>query len=141
MGCTPALLYTPGLLPFGWPLQGFLLVLNIITEPLLGYPHSHTLYHAPTNRSGVISAPLLPRFVRLLVSNTKSPRVKKQFRLHLSWKAGQWVCLWSMFDATLPGSLGIVIHQDHYRGHCIEKNNRPCNDAIKYKPLNQDDAL
>jgi hypothetical protein len=37
--------------------------------------------------------------------------------------------------------LGIVIHQDHYRGHYIEKNNRPCNDAIKYKPLNQDDAL
>jgi hypothetical protein len=31
MGCTPALLYTLGLLPFGWTLQCFLHVLNIIT--------------------------------------------------------------------------------------------------------------
>jgi hypothetical protein len=44
---------------------------------LLGPPHSHTLYHIPTNRSGVTSAHVLPRFVRLPFSDTKSPRVKK----------------------------------------------------------------
>jgi hypothetical protein len=37
-----------------------------------------------------------------------------------------------MFNVTLPGSLGIVVHQDHYRGHYFrEKNSHPCNDAIK----------
>jgi hypothetical protein len=36
-----------------------------------------------------------------------------------------------MFDVTLPGSLGIVVHQDHYRGHYKEKHRRPYNDAIK----------
>jgi hypothetical protein len=32
-----------------------------------------------------------------------------------------------MFDVTLPGFLGIAVHQDHYR----EKNSHPCNDAMK----------
>jgi hypothetical protein len=39
---------------------------------VLGPPHSHALYGAPTSRSGVTSAPVLPRLARLLVS----PRVK-----------------------------------------------------------------
>jgi hypothetical protein len=58
MGHTPALLYTLGLL--GWLLQGISHILNVITEPLLGPPHSHTLYHVPTNRSDVKSAHILP---------------------------------------------------------------------------------
>jgi hypothetical protein len=61
----------------GWPLQGFPHVLNVVREPLLGPPHSHTLYHPPTNKSGVSSAHILPRFVRLPVSDTESPRVRK----------------------------------------------------------------
>jgi hypothetical protein len=61
----------------GCPLQGFPHVLNVIRELLLGPPHSHTLYQAPTNRLGVTSAHILPGFVRLLVSDPKSPRVKK----------------------------------------------------------------
>jgi hypothetical protein len=40
-------------------------------------PHSHTLYHTTTNKLGVTLAHVLPRFVRLPVSNTKSSRIKK----------------------------------------------------------------
>jgi hypothetical protein len=100
MGCTPVLLYTLGLLPFGLALARFPHVLNVIKEPLLGPPHSHTLYHAPINRLGVTSAPILPRFARLLVSSTKSPRVKKTmqatFALHHG-KQGDGSYLGSMF--------------------------------------------
>jgi hypothetical protein len=90
MGYTPALLYTLELLPFGLQktLASFPHVPNVISDSLLGPPHSHTLYHASTSRSGVTLAHLLPRLERLPVSTTKSTRVKKQYRLHLSWKAG-----------------------------------------------------
>jgi hypothetical protein len=77
MGHAPALLYTLGLSPFGLALARFPHVLKVVREPLLGPPNSHTLYHAPTNRLGVTTAHILPRFVRLLVSDTKGPRVKK----------------------------------------------------------------
>jgi hypothetical protein len=40
---------------------------------------SHTLYNAPTNRSGVTSAHILPRFTRLLVSvELEVPEFKKK---------------------------------------------------------------
>jgi hypothetical protein len=77
MGHTPALLYTLERLPFGFTRARFPYILNSIREPLLGPLHSHTLYYAPTNRSGVTSTHILPRFTRLPESNTKSPRVKK----------------------------------------------------------------
>jgi hypothetical protein len=44
-------------------MQGFSHVLNVIKEPLLGPPHSHTLYHGPTNRSDVKSAHTLPDMI------------------------------------------------------------------------------
>jgi hypothetical protein len=88
MGCTPALLYTLGLLPFGLPLQGFSHVLNVIREPLLGPLHSYTLYHEPTNRSDVTLVHILPRLARLLVSDTKSPRVKKTVQTTFVIKSG-----------------------------------------------------
>jgi hypothetical protein len=59
-----------------WPLQGVPHVLNVIREPLLGHPHSHTLYHAPASRSDVTLAHILLRFVRLLVGDTGDPRVR-----------------------------------------------------------------
>jgi hypothetical protein len=68
MGQQPCLLSSVHLNSYhlDWPLQGFPNVLNFTREPLLGPPHSHTLYHTPTNRSGVISTHILPRFARLL---------------------------------------------------------------------------
>jgi hypothetical protein len=60
MGHTPTLLYTFGLSPFGWALQGFSYVRNVTRDPLLGPPHNHTLYHAPTNRSDITLAHVLP---------------------------------------------------------------------------------
>jgi hypothetical protein len=57
-----------------WSLQGFSHVLDVIREPLLRPLHSHTLYHATTNRSDV---KLVIRLIRLLIHDTKSPRVKK----------------------------------------------------------------
>jgi hypothetical protein len=62
MGCTPALLLVFYLLVsyrLGWSLQGFSHVLNVTREPLLGLLQSHTLYHAPTNRSDVTWGHLL----------------------------------------------------------------------------------
>jgi hypothetical protein len=40
-------------------------------------------------------------------------------------------CLGSMFDVTLPGSLGIIVYQDHDSGHYREKKSHPSNDAMK----------
>jgi hypothetical protein len=66
--------------------------------------------------------------VKLLVNNTKSPRVKKKIQVTFVMKSrAMGSFLRSMFDVTLPGSLGIVIYQDHYG----EKNSCPCNDAMK----------
>jgi hypothetical protein len=59
-----------------WSLQGFPHVLNVIRGPLLGPPHSHTLYHTPTNRLDVTLAHILLRFARLLVGDSRSPRVR-----------------------------------------------------------------
>jgi hypothetical protein len=115
----------------GWPLQGFPHVLNVTREPLLGPLHSHTLYHAPTNRSGVTSAHMLPRFARLLVSNTKSPRVKHNTGYICHGKQGNGSCLGSMFEVTLPGSPSIAVHQDHHRDHYREKNSHPCSNAME----------
>jgi hypothetical protein len=44
---------------------------------------------------------------------------------------GGLVLSWDMFDVTLPDSLGIAVHQDHYKGHYREKNSHPCNDAME----------
>jgi hypothetical protein len=46
-----------------------------------------------------------------------------------------------MFDVTLPGSLDIVVHQDHYRGHYREKTVAHVMMLWKHTSLNQDDAL
>jgi hypothetical protein len=93
MGCSPVLLYTLGLLPFGLALARFPHVLNVTGEPLLGPPHSHTLYHAPTNRLGVTLAHIFPRFTRLLVSDTGSPRVKNKKTIEGTFvmERRQWV--------------------------------------------------
>jgi hypothetical protein len=42
----------------------------------MGRPHSHTLYHTPANRSDLTLSCILLRFVRLLVGDTGSPRVR-----------------------------------------------------------------
>jgi hypothetical protein len=42
---------------------------------------------------------------------------------HGKWGDGS--CLGSMSDVTLPGSLGTVVHGDHYRGHYREKTAAP----------------
>jgi hypothetical protein len=44
---------------------------------------------------------------------------------------GDGSCLGNMFDTTLPGSLGIVVYQDHYGGNYRKENRRPCNDAVE----------
>jgi hypothetical protein len=36
-----------------------------------------------------------------------------------------------MFDVTLSGSLGIVVHQNHYRAHYREQDSLPSKDAMK----------
>jgi hypothetical protein len=36
-----------------------------------------------------------------------------------------------MFNIILPGSLSIVIYQDHYEGQYRKKNNCPYNDAME----------
>jgi hypothetical protein len=77
MGHAPVFLYTLGLLLFGWPLQSFHHVLNVIREPLLGPLHSYDLYHILANMSAVTLACILLRFVMLLVGNTRSPRVSE----------------------------------------------------------------
>jgi hypothetical protein len=41
------------------------------------------------------------------------------------------LCLGSMFDVTLPGSLGTLVHQDCYRDYYRKKNSHPRNDAMK----------
>jgi hypothetical protein len=76
MGWTPLSFTCLDSYLLGWLLQSFPQVLNVIRQPLLGPPHSHILYHTPTNRSDVTLAHILPRFVRLLVSNTGSCRVR-----------------------------------------------------------------
>jgi hypothetical protein len=37
----------------------------------------------------------------------------------------------NMLNITLPGSPGIVVFQDHDRGHYKKKNSHTCNDAMK----------
>jgi hypothetical protein len=49
--------------------------------------------------------------------------------------------LGSMFNITLPGSLSIVISQDHYGDHYPKEITTPVMMLWKYRPLNQDDAL
>jgi hypothetical protein len=78
-----------------------------------------------------ISAHILPKFVRLLVSETKSPRVKKTIGYVCHEKWGDGSCLGNIFDVTLLDSIGIVVHQDHYGGHYTEKNSHPPNNAMK----------
>jgi hypothetical protein len=57
-----------------------------------------------------------PRLMRLLISDTKSPRVKKTIQTTFVIKSRVMglilgVCL------ILPTPPGIVVYQDHYRGH------------------------
>jgi hypothetical protein len=72
----------------------------------------------------------------LLVSNIKSLRVKNNnnknktgYICHGKW--GDESCIKSIFDVTLPGTLGIVVHQDYYRDHYREENSCPRNNAMK----------
>jgi hypothetical protein len=76
VGRTLVFLYLLGLLLRGLALVRFTHVLNVIREPLLGPPHSHTLYHIPANRSDATLSRIFLRFARLLVGNTGSPRVR-----------------------------------------------------------------
>jgi hypothetical protein len=48
-----------------------------VREPLLGPLHNHILYQTPVNRLDVTLAPILLRFVMLLVGHTGSPRVRE----------------------------------------------------------------
>jgi hypothetical protein len=54
---------------------------------------------------------------------------------------GDGSCVGNMFDTTLPGSLGIAVYQDHYRGHYRKETAAHVMMLWKYKPLNQDDAF
>jgi hypothetical protein len=65
--------------------------MKIVREPLLGPPQSHILYYAPNNRLGVTSAHRLPRFARLLVSDSTSPRVKETMQATFVIKSRQRV--------------------------------------------------
>jgi hypothetical protein len=141
-GCTPFLFYTLGLLPFGLAHTRFSHVLNVIREPLLGPPHSHTLYHAPTNKSSVTLAHILPRFVRLLVSDTKNPRIKKTIQATFvleSMVMGLFfgACLMLPFLVPLVlQSIKTIIEATIHRKTATHGMM-----LRKYKPLNQDDAL
>jgi hypothetical protein len=60
-------------------LQGFPHVLNVIRELFVGLEEilSHTLYHTPANRLDVTLAGIFLRFVRLLVGDPGSPKVRE----------------------------------------------------------------
>jgi hypothetical protein len=53
---------------------------------------------------------------------------------------GHGSSLGSMFDDTLPDSLGISVYQDHYGGYYRKNTTTHIMMLWKYKPLNQDDA-
>jgi hypothetical protein len=80
-------------------------------------------------------AHIFPRFVRLLISNTESPRVKKKnknntgYIYHKKWNNGSY--LRSIFDVTLPGPPGITIYQEYYGGCYKKQSGHTCNGAMK----------
>jgi hypothetical protein len=88
MGCTPALLYTLGLLPFGLALTRFSpctkcskrAIVGTATQPyLVSYTHQHV-------RCKIGS--YTPRLMRLLVNDTESPKVKQTMQTTFVIKAG-----------------------------------------------------
>jgi hypothetical protein len=79
--------------------------------------------------------------MRLLINDSKSPKVKKTIQTTFVIKKGYGFYPRSMLNIIQPGPPGIVVYQDHYRGHYKKKNSCPCNDAIKTQPLDHDDAF
>jgi hypothetical protein len=67
----------------------------------------------------------------LLVSDTKSPSVKKTIQTTFAIKMGDGSYPRKMLNITLPGPPGIAVYQEHYRGHYKKKNSCSYNDAIK----------
>jgi hypothetical protein len=108
-------------------------VLNVIRDLMLGPLHSHIFYHAPTNRSSITLAHILPRFARLPVRNTKNPRVKKT--MQAIFVLGACLMLPCLVPLVLQSTRTIVEH--------IIKGKTAAQVMMlwKYKPLNQDDAL
>jgi hypothetical protein len=81
---------------------------------------------------GVTLAHILPRFVRLPVRDTKSPRVKKTMQATFVMESRvMCLILGACVMISCLGFLNIAVHQDHDRGHYREKNIRPYNDAMK----------
>jgi hypothetical protein len=105
MGHTPAFLYTLGLLPFGLALSSFPPSTECYKRAFLGDLH-HTLYHTSTNGSDVTLAHILFMFVRLLVGNTGSPRVRGTMQATFimeSRENGSAGLIWDIGEALMVG--------------------------------------
>jgi hypothetical protein len=73
---------------------------------MLGPPHSHTLYHTPINSSDVTSACIHLRFVRLLVGDTGSPRVRGTMPAIFVMERGEngsAALTWDILEALMVG--------------------------------------
>jgi hypothetical protein len=106
MGSAPVFLYTLGLLLFGSALARFLPCAECYKRSLLGSPHSHTLYHTPTNRLDAASAHILRRFARLLVGDTGSPRVRETMQATFVMESGEngsAGLIWDIGEALMVG--------------------------------------
>jgi hypothetical protein len=129
-------------LPFRLAFARFLHVLNVLREPLLGPPHSHTLYPSPTNRSSVTSTHILPRFVRLLVNNSESPRVKKTIQATFVMES-RVIGLVLVACLMLPCLVPLILWSIRTIIEATTERKTAAHVMMirKYKPLNQDDAL
>jgi hypothetical protein len=79
---------------------------NVIREPLLGPPHSYTLYHTPANTSDVTSAHILLKFVRLLVGHTGSLKVRETMQAICVMERrenGSAELIWDIAEALMVG--------------------------------------
>jgi hypothetical protein len=88
MGHTPALLHTLGLLPFGLALTRFFPCTKCYKRAIVGASAQPYFVSCTHQRSNVTLAHITPRLIRLLISDTKSPRVKKTIQTTFVIKVG-----------------------------------------------------
>jgi hypothetical protein len=92
MGCAPSLPYTLGLLPFGLALARFFPCTKSYKRVIVGTSTLPYFVSCTQQHVRCYIGSYTPRLMRLLVSNTRSPRVKKTIQVTFVIKSGA-MCL------------------------------------------------
>jgi hypothetical protein len=88
MGCTPAVLYTLGLLPFGLALARFPPCAECYKRAIVGTSAQPSFVSCTHQQVGCYIGSYAPGFLKLLVSKSRSLRVKKVLQATFVMKSG-----------------------------------------------------